>query len=50
MKQFKIQATSLTTDSKKWFYFNELELKEFENKRFTNYPAWIFNDSSLIRI
>jgi hypothetical protein len=36
----KIQATSFTTGSKKWFIMS----KEDYKKRFTHYPAWSFDE------
>ena len=38
----KIQATSFTTGSKKWFIISEEDYK----KRFTHYPAWSFDEST----
>ena len=38
----KIQATSMTTGSKKWFIMSDEDYK----KRYTHYPAWSFNDST----
>ena len=38
----KIQATSFTTRSKKWFIMSDEDYK----KRFTHYPAWSFDDST----
>jgi len=38
----KIQATSMTTGSKKWFIMSDEDYK----KRYTHYPAWSFNDNT----
>ena len=38
----KIQATSFTTGSKKWFLISQEDYK----KRNSHYPAWSFDDST----
>lgn len=38
----KIQATSFTTGSKKWFILSQEDYK----KIFTHYPAWNFDETT----
>ena len=40
----KIQARSLTTNSKKWFLLSDNHYKN----RFTFYPAWSFDENTKI--
>ena len=46
-KRYKIEGTSFTTNSKKWFEFNEEGWKEFKTKRWTHYPAWSFDSDTI---
>jgi hypothetical protein len=46
-KRYKIQGTSFTTNSKKWFEFSEQEWKEFKHRQWTHYPAWSFDSSTI---
>lgn len=41
-EEVKIQATSFTTGEKKWFTLTESQY----NKRFTDYPAWSFDENT----
>jgi hypothetical protein len=49
-KRYKIQGTSFTTNSKKWFEFSEDEWKEFQNRQWTHYPAWSFDRSTITEV
>jgi type VI protein secretion system component Hcp len=46
-KRYKIQGTSFTTNSKKWFEFSEYEWQEFKHRQWTHYPAWSFDSSTI---
>lgn len=49
-KRYKIQGKLLTTGSKKWFEFDNDEWAMFIKNRYTHYPAWTFNDSTIVPV